>query len=480
MHNVTAKLPAWIVAAAAALALAGAVPSTAGAASNLMRGFADDVWFDGVGPAWVPKTVATGAKQALLEIDWASVEPTAPPPGVDPTNPAGPEYGMGYIDDVLRTLANSGVQPVFLVTDAPRWAEAPGGPADLEALGAWEPNATAFGQLATALATRYSGSYPDPQRPGRTLPRVQYYQAWAEANLDAHLAPQWTLSGGQVVPASPGIYRNLLNAFYAGIKRVRSDDVVITTGTAPYGDPQPPPSNPTGGYRMHPVEFVRELLCLHGSRLSREPCPNPAHFDVLAHDPYEVAAPTQSAFSPDDASAPDIGRLSRVLKRAVRLGFALPRGHKQVWVTEFGYESNPPNPNAVSLATQAHWLEQAFYLFWKQGVSNVFWYLIRDQAGNPNLVYFSGVYFRQGKPKPAFEAYRFPFVVVASGGHSTVWGIAPRTGKLSVQIRGGRGWQTVFHIHATAGQVFTRSISGRLRGDFRAVVGGERSLVWTR
>lgn len=68
-----------------------------------------------------------------------------------------------------------------LVTDAPRWTEARG-PASLEAAGAWRPNAHAFGWFAAALATRYSGSYPDPLDPSHRLPRVRYFQAWAETS----------------------------------------------------------------------------------------------------------------------------------------------------------------------------------------------------------------------------------------------------------------------------------------------------------
>src|SRR5262249_49515060 len=160
--------------------------------------------------------------------------------------------------------------------DAPRWAEAAGGPLQEEQNGAWEPNANALQQFATALARRYSGSYPDPANPAHALPRVSYFQAWAEPNLEAHLAPQWTKSGGSWVSTGPAIYRSLLNAFYAGIKSVSSNNLVITGGFAPYG-------GPPGSVRTHPAAFVRGLLCLNGrSALTPMPCPNPAHYDVLA------------------------------------------------------------------------------------------------------------------------------------------------------------------------------------------------------
>jgi hypothetical protein len=450
---------------------------------GLTRAFTDDVWF--YGPSWTTRTVVTGAKLVLLEIDWTSVEPDAPSPGVfDPTNLSDPKYNFTYIDAVLRQFAGSGIQAAFLVSDAPSWAEAPGGPAALEAAGAWRPNPTAYGQFAAALARRYSGSYPDPLHPGQTLPRVRYYQAWAEANINIHLAPQWVFSDGSWVPTGPVIYRSLLNAFYAGVKSVHSNNVVLTSGFGPYGDLPGACTNDLqagGGCRMPPVNFVRNLLCLKGNALSSLPCPNPAHFDALAMDPYEVGPPTSAAFNAGDASAPDASKLMVVVNKAVRAGRAFPRVSKQLWVTEFSYDSNPPNPTAISTATQARWLEESFYVFWKEGVNTVVWYLLRDQAGTAYATsYFSGVYFYNGTPKPSFEAYRFPLVVMPSGKTATAWGISPRTGKVLVQHEQGTVWKTLFTVHVASGGVFVRTISARLHGNFRAVVGGESSLVWKR
>ncbi len=419
----------------------------------------------------------------MLTISWAQAEPSAPRNLADATNPAGSQFNFGYVDRMVREFAGTSVAPVFMVSYAPPWAEQPGGPASLEAAGAWEPDATAFGQFATALARRYSGSYPDPLHRGLVLPRVRYFQAWAEANFSIHLAPQWTKKGGRWVPAAPQIYRGLLNSFYAGVKAVHPDNLVITTGFAPYGDPAGPCSNHASGNgcRMPPALFAREMLCLHGHALTPESCPTPAHFDVLAMDPYEVGPPTTPALSADDASAPDLGKMTRIVNAAVALGRALPRSHKRLWVTEFSYDSNPPNPTAVSLATQARWLEESFFVFWREGVDTVFWYLVRDQAGKDyNTSYFSGVYFFNGQPKPSLEAYRFPLVVMPSGHSATVWGIAPRGGRVAVERQSGRSWKTLFRIRDSAGGVFVRKISSRLRGNFRAVVGGEASLVWRR
>jgi hypothetical protein len=470
-----ARTHAFAGAVAVLCSLAGlALPGAAGAARPLVRGFADDVWSGPSGPQWASRAAGSGARRALLVVNWRGIEPTAPPAGKDPTDPGGPEYDFGSIDAAVRGLVGSGIQPVFLVTEAPSWAQAPGGPRALEQAGAWKPNTTAFGQFAAALARRYSGAYPDPSRLGKSLPRVRYYQAWAEANFSIHLAPQWVRSGGHLVAYAPGMYRAMLNAFAAGVKHARSNNLVITSGFGPYGDV---PSRSVNA-RTPPALFVRELLCLNGrTALSRARCPDPAHFDAIASDPYEVGSPTTKALNPDDVSAPDLGKLTRIVSKAVRTGRALPRRSKQLWVTEFSYDSRPPNPTALSLTTQARWLEESLYVFWSERVNSVFWYLIRDQAATFNAAdYYSGTYFFSGRAKPSQQAYRFPLVVIGS----TVWGISPRRGTVAVQRRQGGSWKTLFTARASAGGVFSRAVSPSLRGAFRAVVGGQHSLVWSR
>lgn len=459
------------------LVLAGLCAS-AQAASPLSRGFTDDVWFTtGTPSLWVQRTAATGANRVLLEVDWESIEPRQPISPIEATNPAGPQYDFASLDARVREFQGSGLSVAFLVTDAPRWAEQPGGPASLEATGGWRPNATAFGQMATALARRYSGSYPDLLHPGQALPKVSYFQAWAEPNLSAHLSPQWVRSGSQLVQEGPAIYREMLNAFYAGIKAGDSSAQVISGGLGPYGDG----ASTSDNARMPPAEFLRGLLCVNGKHLQPVSCPNPAHYDVLAIDPYDVSSPTTHAGNADDVSAPDLGKLTRIQRAALAHQRLLPNAHKQLWVTEFAYDSKPGNPYALSLSKQAAWLEESFYVFWSQGVNTAIWYLVRDQAATFNQNnYYSGVYLYNGNRKPSFTAYRFPFVVMSYKHAARAWGISPTNGKLVVQRKKGRKWVKVFSSHISSGSVFVHRVRAKLKGKFRAVVAGQVSLVWTR
>ena len=448
----------------------------------LTTGFTDDVFYapPATSAAWFDRAVAAGAGIIVLDLEWAGIAPAIRPPGFDAADPGALAYGWQPVDAAVRTASRRGLAVDFSVTHAPTWAEGPGRPATATP-GSWRPSPLEFARFATAAARRYSGTYPDPQTPGAVLPPVRFWQAWAEPNLAGHLAPQWQRArGGGFVGTSPGIYRGLLNAFYAAVKAVDPTNVVVTAGTAPFGDPV------AGGSRLAPARFVRELLCLTPT-LAPASCPDPAHFDVLAHHPYSVGAPQRHAANRDDVSVPDLAKLSRPLAAAVRLGRALPQAPKRLWVTEFSYDSRPPDPGGVPAAEQARWLEEAFYLFWAQGVDTVSWYLIRDQPPVPSYAssYQSGVYLRDGRAKPAADAFRFPFVVEPAGagraGAVVAWGKAPVAGVVAIEVRRGARWVVLARTPVAAGGVFYRRLgpAGRGRGlALRAEVGGEASLIW--
>jgi hypothetical protein len=256
----------------------------------------------------------------------------------------------------------------------------------------------------------------------------------------------------------------------------------VTAGTAPFGDPGP------GGQRIMPALFWRDLLCL--SRLSDgalqgASCPGPAHFDVMAHHPYSVGPPPTRALNADDVSIPDLGKLTRILRFAERTGRALPRIHHQLWVTEVGYNTRPPNPLAVPITEAGRWLEQTLELLWRQGVSVVTWNTIVDQPPIPNYSSSSqsGVYFLNGRPKAApLAAFRFPLVAWRNGrgGGAEAWGRAPAAGRLVVEQRLGRAWRRVASVEVARHQVFQLPVpaAALLGGELRATVGGQFSLGW--
>jgi hypothetical protein len=253
--------------------------------------------------------------------------------------------------------------------------------------------------------------------------------------------------------------------------------VVLAAGTAPYGDPG-------HGQRMRPARFLRELLCLDGPALRLERCPDPAHFDILDHHPYATRAPRSHAYNADDVSIPDLGKLTRPLRRAEQTGRALGPKHHPLWVTEISWDSKPPDPLGVPLLTQAHWLELGFYTLWRQGVGTIMWLEVRDSAPVPSYAetYQSGVFFRDGRAKPSARAFSFPFLADRTGVGSQVrlWGRAPQGAPVVVRRRTGRGWTTVARFAGGAtGGIFTKKVNVPADSRLVALCGNERSLTWT-
>jgi hypothetical protein len=413
---------------------------------------------------WLDRTAQAGAGFVLLNATWSNIAPQAQPAGFDPTDPSDPSYNWGTLDLAVSEVVARGLTPAILVSSAPIWAEGPHRPGDDAAPpGTWMPDPGKLGQFARAIATRYGGGFDG-------LPRVSYWQAWAEPNLSVNLTPQF--DGGAAV--SPAHYRDMLNAFYAGIKSVHSDDQVLTGGPAPYGDPP-------GGQRMQPALFWRTLLCLDGRKLKPASCPDPARFDIAADNPINASAPTEHAKSDEDIATADLGRLKRIIATAASTGRA--PAHTPLWVTEFWWKVNPPDSDGFPAAKQARWLQQALYLFWQQGVSRAVWFQIVDPpaASSP---FQTGLFADANTPRPAYQAFRFPFVADRlpkrhhRGARVRIWGMAPAAGKLKVQRRRGTGWKTIDRPKAKSDRVFTDVIRLRHGARLRAKSGDETSLVW--
>ena len=91
----------------------------------------------------------------------------------------------------------------------------------------------------------------------------------------------------------------------------------------------------------------------------------------------------------------------------------------------------------------------------------------------------AGILYFDAKRKPAFRAFRFPFVLERiSGQRLRVWSKLPNSGKLKVQRRGKGGWRRLTRSNVRAGQVYTTTLRTEQGGRYRAVLGGEKSLVW--
>ena len=461
------------LAAAAVLSLILLVSAFAATVSahGLKTGFADQSLFASpdasVRAAWLDQAVEEHADVIRINAFWSEV--VGPQQPANPTNPADPAYDFSSLDAAVRDARARGFTVMLTVLSAPVWASGRNPPSNVR-LGAWKPDPKALGKFAQALASRYSGKL-------RGLPRVRYFEAWNEPNQTGYLAPQW--DGKRRV--SPDRYRRLLNAFYAGVKAAQPRAVVIGGAMSPFGDSRGDPLDPRHP-RIRPLVFARDLFCL-SRKLKRTRCGAKPHLDVLSQHPInQLNPPGYSAINPDDVQVADFHELRRVLRAAERVNHVRPAGHHALWATEIWWQTKPPADPGVPVAKQARWLEESMYMLWKQGASAVVQFNIRDPANagaGSFLSPASGTFFHSGKKKPSYRSFRFPFVTHRKSKKRVgLWGKAPESGKLKVQVKRRNGWRTIEKVKAHSGKIFTGSVRLRGKADLRGKVGRTTSLVW--
>jgi hypothetical protein len=394
-----------------------------------------------------------GVGMIRIQLYWRGVAPWTRPLVFDAENPADPNYNWSSFDAEIKAIRDAGLQPIVSVSYAPDWAEGSGSGAD----GTVRPNPVEFGKFAKAAATRYSGLFLDPaDLTGITfLPRVRYWQAWNEPNRSYYLAPQY-VSGKLVAPA---LYRSMVNQFALGVHSV-DGNLVIAGGLAPFGH----------GGQPAPMAFMRKMLCMSKIPYHRV-CSATSNFDVWSAHPYTCGPPSHHALAADDVSMGDLPEMRALLRAGVRWHRVVSTQPVGYWVTEFSWDTNPPDPKAVPLRLHARWVAEALYRMWKTGVGVATWFQLRDQSFPSH--YQSGFYFLNGSPKTrSLEAFRFPFVALVRNGRVFVWGRTPPGAShlVTIQRSTSSGWRTVGNLVSGATGVFSHTYAIPRVGSLRAVI----------
>jgi hypothetical protein len=436
-----------VVAAASLLAVERS-SGTGSPPSSLQTALVDPDAFSSTDSEQTFKEVGdTGATVVRLILYWQAVAPATVPPDFAASDPEDPAYNWQGFDAEVRAATAEGLKPIVDITGAPPWATAQqsrGGP--------YKPSPTKLAAFAKAAARRYGGQVDN-------LPRVRYWQLWNEPNLAVSLRPQFVGS----TLYSPIWYRTMLNAFAASVHSVHSDNLVVAGGTAPFTSR----AGKRASWGPGPLLFLRTMLCL--SKQLKPTCSQKAHFDVWSTHPYTAGGPSHHANIPDDVSLADLPRMKAVLDAGVSTGHIVSHGKPRFWVTEFSWDTNPPDPNAMPIALQTRWVSEALYTMWKAGVSLVTWFLVKDQplATSP---YQSGLYFRGGKPKPSLRAFRFPFVAFSKAGAIDVWGRTPssKPGTVVVEQASGGAWKRLGSLKSNSSGIFSGSYRSNAKTSLRA------------
>ena len=437
------------------------------------------------------RVYSSGARSVRIYVSWLAIAPVGPsdgdggatkPEGFDARNPADPLYDWALLDRQVQAAAAAGVSPTLAISKAPRWAERTN---SSFRPGTWRPQPEDFGDFAYAVAQRYSGTFGG-------LARVARFQVWNEPNLFSHIMPQYDTSVTRDVtadskPVSPDVYRPLVNALAANVRSVHSDNFVIAGGLAPFGRYE------AFDHGVPPLQFMRQLLCLSKENKPVDGCDNGVSFDAWSTHPYTQGGPTRSAQLPDNVSIGDLPEMNRVLRAGARAGHIDSQGPVQFWVTEFSWDTSPPDPGGVPIKLHARWVAEALFRMWQSGVSHVTWFQLRDEYApdKPDSREFtSGLYFycRNGssrlgcaEPKLSQKAFRFPFVAFRKKRRIRTWGRTPggEPATVTVQQRRDGRWRDVAELDTNEFGIFKRTIRTRERGKLRAKSEGIRSVQFS-
>jgi hypothetical protein len=403
--------------------------------------------------AGLDRARAAGATAIKVPLFWNGVAPAQRPAGFQPANPSDRSYYWAGLDAQLRLIAAHGLEPIVYISGPPVWAMR-------EIDGALRVDPEQYRLFTLAAVKRYSGRTPG-------LPRVKVWQAWNEPNK----VPSPAAKAG-----AADWYRALVNEFASAAHTVPGNEVVAG-GLSPFGI----------STAVAPLAFMRDLLCVPPDTTSREKCSSPVHFDVWSVDPYTAGGPSHQTAKPDDISVAGLPKMKVVLDAATRAGHVVSTRPVQFWVTEFAWDSNPPDPGGVPLALEGRWVADALHRMWQAGVSLVTWYTLRDQP-LATSAYQSGLY-RLGKsfatdiPKPALTAFRFPFVADPANDGISVWGRTPTSGPGPVEIeqRSRSAWKRVATVRAGSSGIFTGLVRSHASGPMRAIfpAAGATSLVYS-
>jgi hypothetical protein len=296
---------------------------------------------------------------------------------VRPRDPDDPAYDWSVYDRLVTYAARYRMKVLFTIWGTPKWANGGKSPRIVP------KNFADLRNFAYAAAQRYSGT--SVFKDGATIPAVRLWTAWNEPNQLFQLYPQYKRVRGKWVMQSAINYVKICNAVYTGVhSTLLSGEKVACGVTAPGGNDHPSGSrgSPT------PMSFMAALKKAHLRK-----------FDAWAHNPYGGPRETPRS-KPRGRGAVTLGNLGTMIEQLTRFW-----GKKPVWLTEYAYQTNPPDKVfGVSYSKQALYLKQAYAIARKNPrIDMLLWFQLKDEPGIGG--WQSGLMTSRGKRKPAFTTF---------------------------------------------------------------------------
>ena len=429
---------------------------------------------------------ALGVDVVKVALIWRLIAPAqgaTTPPNFNASDPNAYPAGVWNRYDLLVEEAHYLGLKIYFQIDppSPQWGLSTQFPQGQGKSLGQVPDYRLFNEFVQAVGRRYSGSAHDIH--GRTIPRVSIWGIWNEPNWRNWLNPIHLDAGGVGQTSQPMLYRGLVNAAYRGLQQTgHAGDTILIGETANIGS-------------VTPIRFVEDLYCvgatyqqLTGSAATAAGCPaspdrsafvaaNPGLFQIsgYAHHPYAFGIPpAQPSRVSTELALFNIPALEQVLN-GIFAGYGQSRaGGVPIYVSEWGYVTNPPNPEYhTSLSQQATYLNQGEYIVSREPfVKALSQFLLTDvpspPGGSPTpsewlRTFTTGLIFHDGKPKPALAAFRLPIWVPVPhpGPRVLVWGqlrpanhSAAQTGVIDFRAQGSSSWRQLARVSTNSSEGF--------------------------
>ncbi len=424
-----------------AVALVSMLPSPASASSKQLSVVEDDAVFPGLTnrdpDAALARAKALGADAVRVVVLWRGASPADQsrtiPPGFDPANANSPGYKWAQYDTLIDRARHHGLKVILnLAPGIPYWGSKEPGACPRAIPGRkpnpysscyWKPDPKLFAKFAKAAATRFKG-------------KVALYSLYNEPNLENFLYPQSRRTKYGTVDLGGKQLRELWTGAYKAVTRVdpRMKKRVLFGETAAISAP---------------IDTLYSALCLTregkpytGKLKKLQGCSKPSMLPIagLSVHPYNQSALggvfTRSA-TKSSLALGYLNRATRVLKTAEKYK-RIPKG-KGIYVTEFGFQTKPPDPKGLSFAGQARAVNESERLFFgDRRIKSTAQFELYDVPDTPGLdIFNTGLFTKLGTPKPARDAWRLPLVVSRlSANRVEIWGQArPASGPTTTAIQ---------------------------------------------
>jgi hypothetical protein len=474
--------------AGAAVTAGLALPAGGWAASDQQSILQDDVQLLYGTPQHQFQTMeqlkSIGVGVVKVSMIWSLVAPkpnAAHKPNFDASDPSAYPSGAWTRYDYLVGEANYlGLRVYFqFVPRDPRWAAAKNVASGQGYRRSQAPNLAYFRQFVTAVGKRYSGSWPAANN--TPIPRVDEWALWNEPNWEGSLNPWHKTVKGQRVLTQPSLYRGIANTAYKALSDTgHRNDTILLGETADYGN-------------IPPLAFMEDVYCvgrsyriLSGRSAQGVGCPtkpnpsrfvaqNPALFKTSgwSHHPYGFNVPPDRPNKIKTAiGLYNVGELERGLNGAFARYHRRRPGGIPIYLTEWGYVTNPPNPAyTTSLRQQATWLNQGEYMTFRDPYVKALAQFELEDVKTPahqtkhqwSKSFTSGLEFSNGQPKPSLNAYRIPIWLPSPkhGSSVAIWGqlraanhSTTQVGQIQFRPHSSSTWKTLKTVRTTSGQGF--------------------------